>query len=243
MTELPGRAGVLAGLLMVAHLVPTRRSSAPADSAAPPQAKLDAMEAQVAGLKRTIDSLANRMSGLELRAANPLASSAAVAPFTVVDKAGKPIFTVFEGPGPGRGFKLTTKSGKDVAFGSALEGGGFFKALDAKGALQAVAGVNGTFAGFVLRESADVARATLALNNGKPSLELSNDNAKVVATIGQGSSGGGFIQLGDAAGNAMVEGGITSSGVGLVRALPIGTPGAGLVGMPGTFIIGRQSAP
>jgi hypothetical protein len=243
MTELPGRAGVLAGLLMVAHLVPIRPSGAPADSAAAARAKLEAMEAQVAGLERTVDSLGNRISRLEQRASNPLVSSAAVAPFTVVDKAGKPIFTVFEGPGPGRGFKLTTKSGKDVVYGSALEDGGFLKALDARGALQAVAGVHGNFAGFVLRESANVARATLALTNGKPSIELSNDDSKVVATMGQGSTGGGVIQLGDAAGNAMVEAGVTTSGVGLVRTLPIGTPGAGLVGMPGTFLIGRHAAP
>ena len=41
------------------------------------------------------------------------------------------------------------------------------------------------------------------------------------------------------AGHATVEAGTHPKGVGLIRAFPVGSPGGGMVGMPGTFLLGR----
>ena len=55
--------------------------------------------------------------------------------------------------------------------------------------------------------------------------------------VGAGQRGG-ILQLANEGGNATVEAGVLSDGVGVVRAYPLGNPALGLVGMPGTFIMG-----
>jgi hypothetical protein len=60
-----------------------------------------------------------------------------------------------------------------------------------------------------------------------------------IARLGEGNAGGLF-QLANSGGNAMVDAGVLPSGAGAVRAYPLGSPSAGLLGMPGTFIMGRK---
>src|SRR5439155_2372320 len=83
-------------------------------------------------------------------------------------------------------------------------------------------------------------RAAIAVVNGQPSMSMKNDKGVPIVQILQSPrTGSGELQLGDPAGNAMVEAGVTDTGRGLVRAYPLGTSGAGLFGLPGTYILGR----
>ncbi|MEO6058252.1 MAG: hypothetical protein ABIQ49_15620 [Gemmatimonadales bacterium] len=208
--------------------------------------QLTAVTQQMVSLQRSQSSrsevLSQRVSALEAggdkSAARPGTGSRVVAPFVVVDRAGKAIFSVRAEP---RGFVLATATGEDVAFASALANGGFFKARAGGGAREVVMGGTGDYGGFEVRDGAGQKRAVLALmGDSKPILGLRNDNNVSVLALTTGASGGGLLQLGDASGNSMVEAGTTAEGVGLVRAYPLGSPGAGLVGMPGTFILGRR---
>ena len=179
-------------------------------------------------------SLLQRVTALERR------SSARVkAPFEVVDDAGKVIFRV-EGD-PSRSFRLLTAAGQTVAIGSALDTGGFFKALSPDQSTSVVAGVNGSvFTGIVARRGGDTPRGTLGIGaDGKAFVDIATENATVVGHLGQGASGGGLLQIASPGGNAQVEAGVLADGAGIVRTFPNGNPGAGLVGMPGTFIMGR----
>ena len=209
--------------------------------------QLTAVAQQMVSLQRTqtsrSDGLSQRVSALEAGTGQSggrtsRVGSRVVAPFVVVDPAGKAIFSVRADP---RGFVLATPAGEDVAFGSALATGGFFKARSGSGSREAVLGVVQTYAAIELRDEAGQKRAVMALqDDNKPIVGLRNDNNVSVLALAIGASGGGYLQLGDASGNSTVEAGTTSEGVGLVRAYPLGNPGAGLIGMPGTFILGRR---
>ena len=59
-----------------------------------------------------------------------------------------------------------------------------------------------------------------------------------IVRLGEGQ-GGGLFQLANGGGSAMVEAGVLPTGEGVVRAYPLGNPALGLVGMPGTFIMGH----
>ena len=197
---------------------------------------------EVTRLRERIDVLAQRLSDLEGKlAAKELGMANQVkAPFDVVDARGKPILRVQDArPGIGRGVTLFSATGAEVAFISALPEGGFFKAKSGSGFPEIVMGVTTGLGALVVRDADSKARATMGLINGKPSIEFTNENYVGIATIGQGTTGGGFLQLGDAEGNARVEGGVNANGCGVVRTHPLGNPGSGLVGMPGTFLIGR----
>jgi hypothetical protein len=215
----------------------------PSDVSGQPPGKPPGGAPEAAALASRLDQLAQRVAALE--AQGPVAPSPAgkgvgnrvTAPFEVVDRAGKVVFNVTAEP---RAFRLFMPTGQIVVSGSALPGGGNLKALAKDQGLETVMGVNNDFAGFVARQG-KTARAILSIHDGgKASVEVSNDDGTTVATLLHGPSGGGQLQLGDAAGNAMVEAGVTADGTGLVRAHPLGNPGAGLLGLPGTFIVGRK---
>jgi hypothetical protein len=193
-------------------------------------------------LRGRLDVLTQRLSDLEERlAANELGMANQVkAPFDVVDGRGKPIFRVQDArPGIGRGITLFSASGAEVAFISALPEGGFFKAKSGSGFPELVMGVTTGLGALVVRDAEQKARATLGLINGKPSLEFANENYVGIAALGQGTTGGGFLQLGNAEGDARVDAGVNVKGCGVVRTHPLGNAGVGLVGMPGTFLLGR----
>ena len=194
---------------------------------------------EVDRLRERIDVMAQRLSDLEKRlAAKELGVANQVkAPFVVVDGSGKPLLRVQDGRA--RGLTLFTASGAQVAGISALPEGGFFKAGSGSGFPEIVVGVTTGVAAMLVRDAPSKARATMGLVNGKPIVEFANDNYVNVAAFGQGTTGGGFLQLGNAEGDARVEGGVNANGCGVVRTHPLGNPGSGLVGMPGTFLIGR----
>ncbi len=221
-----GRIAVTAGLLFAAAMLGALAAPGNAHGGPP---------SEVPDLVRRIDALTSRLSTLEAERRSP---SRVTAPFEVVNKSGKVIFQVIASPQTS--LELFGPGGKPIVVASALPGGGFVKALANDHKLQAVMGVNNDFAGFVARQG-ETPRATLSVHGGgKASVEVANDDGTVVANMFHGSSGGGALQLGDASSNAMVEAFVTANQTGLVRTHPLGTPGAGLVGMPGTFIIGRR---
>ncbi len=207
--------------------------------AAPHRPESGARAEEVDRLRERIDVLAQRLSDLEGKlAAKELGTANQVkAPFDVVDARGKPILRVVDGTG--RGLSLFSASGAQVAFISALPEGGFFKAKSATGFPEIVVGVTTGVAALLVRDADSKARGTVGLVNGKPIIELANDNYVNIAAFGQATTGGGFLQIGNAEGDARVEGGVNANGCGVVRTHPLGNPGSGLVGMPGTFLIGR----
>lgn len=179
-------------------------------------------------------SLLQRVTALERR------SSARVkAPFEVVDDAGKVVFGVTANPV--RGFYLLTAAGQIVATGSSLDTGGFLRIFSPDHSKSVSIGPGNALTGVVAFQG-EKRRASLgfAATDGKAFLQLHNDNGTVVSHLGQGASGGGLLQLASPGGNAQVEAGVLAEGAGIVRTFPNGNPGAGLVGMPGTFIMGRS---
>ena len=209
------------------------------EPAAPRRPEGGAPAEEVERLRERIDVLTQRMSDLEGKlAAKGLGMANQVkAPFDVVDASGKPILRVVDGTA--RGLSLLSASGAQVAFISALPAGGFFKAKSATGFPEVVLGVTSGVGAFIVRDAESKARATLGLINGKPSLEFANENHVGIGAFGQGTTGGGYLQLGNAEGDARVDAGVNVKGCGVVRTHPLGNAGAGLVGMPGTFLLGR----
>ena len=209
------------------------------EPAAPHRPERGEAAEEVDRLRERIDVLTQRLSDLEGKlAAKELGMANQVkAPFVVVDGSGKPIFRVQDGTG--RGLSLFSASGAQVAFISALPEGGFFKAKSATGFPEIVVGVTTGVAAMLVRDAESKTRGTVGLVNGKSIIELANDNYVNVAAFGQATTGGGFLQLGDAAGNARVDAGVNVKDCGVVRTHPLGNAGVGLVGMPGTFLLGR----
>jgi hypothetical protein len=209
------------------------------------QRRVASLSDQLAAADRQAAALSQRMAALEAAPRPPAPAgkggqiaSRVVAPFEVVDNAGRVILAVRQNP---RGLVLIDDQDRVAVAASALSAGGFVKARAGDGSLETVMGVNGKIAGFVLREGDGKSRGSFAIaEDGKPILNMTNDNLVTVVALTQGATGGGYLSLGDANGASTVEAGTTPQGVGLVRAMPNGNPGAGLVGMPGTFILGRK---
>lgn len=167
---------------------------------------------------------------------------------SVEDAAGKGIFRVSEKLSPTSArvsigasetghysLRLSGPSGTQlVTLGEAKVGGGVALAYNAAGEIGAV--VSGT--GQIHAADAGVIRVAMVAEKGQGSFSVRNASGTTVARFGEGT-GGGLLQIANSGGNAMVEAGIHPSGVGLVRAFPVRSPGAGMVGMPGTFLIGR----
>jgi hypothetical protein len=210
-----------------------------ADDPAPlPGEEAKASEQKVEELRVKLDMLSSKLMAVQEELANAAkvkAGGKVMAPFEVVDGAGKMIFRVRDDP---RGFEMATGSGQSVAWGSALESGGLFKTRSSASFPEVVMGSSGTFGGFAIRDAEQRARASLTLTNWKPSLEFSNENHVPILSVMQGSTGGGFIQLGNASGTAMVQAGTTPGNCGKVEAYPLRPPAA-VVGIAGSWIIGK----
>lgn len=131
---------------------------------------------------------------------------------------------------------VSSASGTQVAaLGGAKAGGGVVVTYNEGGHIGAI--VSGT-GQIHTADATGTTRAVMAADNGQGSFSIRNRAGTTVARLGEGT-GGGLLQIADGGGHAMVEAGIHPSGIGLVRAFPLGSPGAGLVGMPGTFLLGR----
>jgi len=200
---------------------------------------------QINDLKKTIDFLRDRVSNLEKEVGKPNKNESAVehivhAPFYVMDKSGKPIFTVTDGVGTqamgrvrvGRGSGdnygvwVANAGGTPVlAFSEAKDGAGAVSAYDKDGrrSVQAHGGEG----------------VALFSPSGKSVVGMGYNEASLERGILQLS---GIFQIFDGAGQTMVEAGTTKKdGVGVVR---VG-PGAKCVPMGplrvGDCIMGRRS--
>jgi hypothetical protein len=72
-------------------------------------------------------------------------------------------------------------------------------------------------------------------------VEVSNANGIGVASLSASGAGSGQLQLTNAAGQTMVEAGVTVNGIGVVRAGPHGfNSGIGFLGLPGSYIAGKK---
>jgi hypothetical protein len=204
----------------------------------PPGDEAKASEQRVEELRVKLDMLSSKLTEVQKELANAAtvrAGGKVMAPFEVVDEAGKTIFRVRANP---HSFEMANPAGQTVVWGSALEAGGFFKTRSSASFPEVVMGSSGSYGGFVIRDAEQQPRASLALTGGKPSLELSNENHVGIVSVMQGSSGGGHIQLGNAAGNSMVQAGITAGNCGKVETYPLRPPAA-VVGVPGSWILGK----
>jgi hypothetical protein len=122
---------------------------------------------------------------------------------------------------------------KVVSIGEATVGGGALAAYNAAGNIGAI--LSGTGQVHVA-DKGGVTLATMVAENGEGAFSVRNQGGETVVRLGDGKEGG-LLQLASSTGNAMVEAG-SLHGRGIVRAYPIGHPGMGMVGMPGTFISG-----
>jgi hypothetical protein len=202
---------------------------------------------QVAELQQKLDFMNQRLAALEQEAAASKQGEIFAgkglkvrAPFEVVDGNDKTIMLIGYDPGGYRGFKVFSPGGLPLLFGSALETGGMVKEMGPDQQVQTVTGVNGKFAGIAVR-TGTMGRAGLALNtDGSSEMFVANGSGQTVASVRTTSLNSGKLQLANPAGISVVEAGMTPNGVGAVIAYPKGNPGAGLIGMPGTFLVGRR---
>jgi hypothetical protein len=164
------------------------------------------------------------------------------APFTVVDNKGVVIFQVRDqSSNHARGFALANAKGIEVAYATVSDTVTMFKVRSADGTRESALGAVSSFIGVNVRLKEKL-RTTFGMGSTLlPSLEMfTADEKPIVAVMESVDTHGGLLQLGDNGGMAKVKAGIDSAGVGLVQAMPLGSPGAGLVGMPGTFLRGRE---
>ncbi len=216
-------------------------------AASPSQPEDWALRREVENVKRELEVLRTRMSHLERRegaSVLPLTSSAAPmttkvrAPFEIVTQGGATLLKVTAGPDGAGHLTMSNRAG-EVLWISALNSGGFVQTRGPATYPEVVFGTVGTVGGFIIRDGENAARAALSLSGGKPSLELTNDNHTVVASLLQGETGGGHFQLGDAAGRIVVNAGVTAGGCGKVETLPGRPVRASALGVPGDMIVGN----
>lgn len=142
--------------------------------------------------------------------------------------------------GPRNGLSVYDPTGAPVVFASADDQGyGHVRVQGRKNDKAAIIGVTEAGPALALRQD-NKTLVALAAVGGKPALDMTSYQGTAIVEITEGSNGG-KLQLGDLSGNAMVEAGVTQGGLGLVRTFPMGNPGRALLGLPGTFILGKQS--
>jgi hypothetical protein len=170
-----------------------------------------------------IEELTIRLNEVERRLAaveRGTASSAALgttvkAPFTVTDEDGARILEVSAGPR----VRVYGDSSQIVAVIGAIDGGGFFRALN-KNQFEASMGVPG-LPQFRLESPVGALGAFGLGSDGNTALVLRNTlTGNATVALSQGARGDGILQLMTAAGVVMVEAGTLPEGIGVVRAGP-----------------------
>lgn len=160
---------------------------------------------------------------------------------------GKPVFrvgdavklgdarvTIGRGEKGNYGVNVADEAGAPLAqLGQAQIGGGVVSLYNAKGVIRSI--VSGTGQIHVAGDDGNTL-ATMVAEGGEGAFSIRNKGGTTIVRVGEASAGG-VIQLADQGGSAMVEAGVLP-GHGIVRTYPLGHPGVGLVGMPGTFISG-----
>jgi hypothetical protein len=137
------------------------------------------------------------------------------------------------------GIRVYTKAADKLlaSMGETKGGEGAVAAYDAAGLARAV--MFGHDAQFSAMSTGGKPLATLSSKNNQGIVSINNNASGVAVASLFTEGGGGKLELANAAGNTVADGGVLPSGVGVLRAYPLGSPGAGLVGMPGTFLMGR----
>jgi hypothetical protein len=227
---------------------------------------------------RRLDQLEKQIKALEDAADHGSLSNRVVAPFEVVDRAGKRIFYVEEGF-----VRMYNAAGSEVAVIQAMPTGGVFVGKSSTGGLVTSVGdglrvidnqtarieigratpPDGTYSArfftpggkrvaTIGQSGAGQGAATVADDQGRPrgfmvvasggkaAIGVQNADGTVVATLGEGETGGGWLSLTNADGQPMVDAGTSDGGFGVVRAGPEAfKPGLGLLGLPGSYISGK----
>jgi len=147
---------------------------------------------------------------------------------SINDAEGKTFFSVVED---------ASNDKSPVSIGKENEG---YRMTITSGTTSASMGASGDIAGFATYQGERPA-GSFILTQGSNSLELANDGGVNVVSLMVSEGGNGTLQLGNSSGEVRVDAGTTGEGVGLIRAYPVGSPGAGLVGFPGTFLLGRKA--
>lgn len=109
-----------------------------------------------------------------------------------------------------------------------------------------VTGIGQSLAGsgiVVIADAAGTEKASIFINklsDGGTRLQVANAAGAMVGTM-SAAAGGGQLQLANAAGHAMVEAGLTTANVGVVRVLPGNChSGIGILGLVPDCIVGRR---
>jgi hypothetical protein len=162
-----------------------------------------------------------------------------VAPFEVVDQQGRTLLNVVSNLDGGAQLELWNSSGA-VAWGTALNGGGAFKTRAPGSAFpEVVMGSSGAYGAFTIRDAELKSRVTMSLRDGKPSIEIANQNHISIAAFRESMIGTGVLELGKADGSSVVKAGITDKGCGQVETLPQRPVRATALNLPGDKIAGN----
>jgi hypothetical protein len=152
----------------------------------------------------------------------------------------KPVARLGKGSNGNSVFRLMGKAGADVvALGEDTKGNGAVWINHGSGSRLAsiYADADGETA-INAHDAAGKVVATMAVGaDGGGAFQILNGSGQIIGSIGQGQNGG-MLQLNNMTGAPMVEAGNTGS-VGVVRAGPIIRTGGAMLGLPGSFILGR----
>jgi hypothetical protein len=147
-----------------------------------------------------IRSLEQRVAALEGQAARTGLTRRVTAPLEIVDRNGRPVFSV----GEDRVARLYNMNGKNVVRLNAGDTGGSVITNNAEGSVIAAMGATNTEANVKIQETAgSIVRAELGsgtTTNGTYRLAFSTKDGKSVAKIGQNEQGGGSAWVADANG-------------------------------------------
>lgn len=149
--------------------------------------------------------------------------------------------------GQSAGVRVVEHGETRIDLGKSSEGGRYRLRVDGKGGkLLAQIGENSEGRGLVLAADAQGKIGALLTADetlGGMAAVYGASSEWTVATLGQGDSRGGSLRLWGPGGGPkpLVEAGVDSDGVGVVRAGPEGfKPGMGLLGLPSSYISGKR---
>ena len=171
-------------------------------------------EKEITGLKKTVETMSSRIKGLEKELSNrgeqtesPGVAGRVVAPFQVVDKAGKPILIVNDqrldestsgrvtiAPGSSGGYVvyMRTAAGQMISIlGEGPDGSGVLRLIGEKGQLVAHGGD-----GFLLMTPSGTEAGALAFSGGAGALQLSNAKGQMMVEAGTVPAGIGVVRVG-----------------------------------------------
>jgi len=186
--------------------------------------------------------------GKRLVTLSPDPLNANVGSLRIMDSSGKGVFrvgdtvklddariTVGRGAKGNYAISVADDQGHALAqLGQAQNGTGVVTTYDTTGTIRAI--VSGTGQIHVTGDDGNTL-ATMVAEGGQGAFSIRNKGGTTIVRVSESSVGGGLLQLADQGGSAMVEA-VVLPGHGVVRAYPLGNPGVGLIGVPGTFISG-----